>query len=515
MRDIVIIGGGTAGWLTAACLARHAESGMGPARITLIEAPGIATLGVGEGTFPTLRNTLRYLGIDEAAFMRDTSATFKQGIRFNNWLRTPENGHEEHFFHPFEAPYFDQDAGLLAHWLRMDAAKRPPFAQAMTFQKRVAEARRGPKRPHEGAFSGPLNYAYHVDAARLNRVLAARARELGVRHLEDTLTHVEAGADGAIARIETRLHGAHAADLYIDCTGFRAELIGEALGAPLQACRNILFADRAIVCRVPYARPDAPLESYTVANAHEAGWSWDIGLEHARGIGYVYSGAHSSDERAETVLREHLGAGDDTETRLIRFEPGWRTTPWVKNCVAVGLSGGFVEPLEATGIVLIELAASMIAEMLPASGPVDAPAARFNALMQERYENIAVFLKLHYALSRRIEPFWRDNTDPASMPDRLRDLLAQWRHRPPSRFDFRLDTETFAWFNYQYVLYGMGFETCINAKDDSAADTAHDTALAENMLSRIRQFGERATLDLPPHRVLIEQIYAHGFRDAG
>lgn len=507
MRTILILGGGTAGWLTAALLARHFESGLlGPTRITVIELPDIAAIGVGEGAFPTLRSTLRHLGVDEADFMRRTSATFKQGIRFNNWVRTPRIGESEHFFHPFEAPYFE-DGAALAYWLRLPADSRPPFAQAMTFQKRVAEAGRGPKRPHEGAFTGPLNYAYHMDSIRLAEVLAQRAQALGVRHIADAISHVALDADGAIANVTTERHGAHAADLYIDCTGFRAELIEKALQTPFRNVRDILFADRAVVCRAPYPRPDAPLESYTLANAHEAGWSWDIGLGHTRGVGHVYSSAHSDDARAEAVLRAHLG-GAEVETRVIRFEPGWRETPWVKNCVAVGLSGGFVEPLEATGIVLIELAASMIAEMLPASGPVCAPAERFNALMRERYENITTFLKLHYVLSQREEPFWRDNRDPASIPERLSERLAQWRRRPPSRFDFRLDAETFAWFNYQYILYGMGFETHI-----PAAENAEGKA-AQRMLNRIRQFGERATLDLPPHRALIEQIYAHGFRES-
>ncbi|MGA9659381.1 MAG: tryptophan halogenase family protein [Asticcacaulis sp.] len=510
MRNLLIIGGGNAGWLTAASLARHfSNSLMGQVRITLIESPVIATVGVGEGTFPTLRNTLRTLGIDEAVFMRDTSATFKQGIRFNDWVRTPKNGRHDHYFHPFEAPYYAEGTGLVPYWLRMDAVKRPPFAQAMTFQKRVAEARRGPKRPHEGAFSGPLSYAYHLDSTKLNAVLSARAIDLGVHHIKDTLTGVDLDENGAIARLRLQNSGTHTADLYIDCTGFRAELIGKAMRAPFHSVRDVLFVNRAVSCRVPYACNGAPLESYTVATAHPSGWSWDIGLEHGRGAGYVYSADHCTDEDAEAILRAHTGAGPETETRFTRFEPGWRTTPWMKNCVAVGLSGGFVEPLEATGIVLIELAANMIAEMLSASGPVEAPAVRFNALMNERYENIVNFLKLHYVLNQRDEPFWRDNTDLASVPDRLAELLEQWRYRPPGRFDFRLDTETFAWFNYQYILYGMGFATDVSGVDNAVAVSAE----AEHMLSRIHQFGERATLDLPPHRTLIEQIYAHGFSE--
>jgi hypothetical protein len=174
------------------------------------------------------------------------------------------------------------------------------------------------------------------------------------------------------------------------------------------------------------------------------------------------------------------------------------------NCVAVGLSGGFLEPLESTGVVLIEAAIAMIAELFPHNGPIDAPAQRFNQLMAARYENIINFLKLHYCLSRREEPFWRDNVDPDSIPDRLRELLDQWRFRPPNRYDFIIDLESFAYFNYQYILYGMEFRTDLSG---GRADFPDERA-AEKLFRRIQTFGERATADLPSHRALIAQINA-------
>ncbi len=508
-RTILIVGGGTAGWLSAAYLARYLEIGEhSHIDIALVESPEIGIVGVGEGTFPTIRNTLKFLGIDEAQFMRRTTATFKQGIRFNDWVKTPVNGSHEHYFHPFEAPFYTEGAGLVPYWLLQDEATRLPFAQAMTFQKRVAEARRAPKRPHEGDFSGPLNYAYHFDAARLAEVLADRARELGVRHLTGRLERVALDVNGAIDHIVTDAQGELRADLYIDCSGFRAELIGQALKIPFKSVRNVLFTDRAVACKVPYDTPDAPIESYTVATAHDAGWTWDIGLNGARGIGYVYSSDHTSDDKAESVLRSYVGKAE-LKTRLIPFEPGYRERQWVKNCVAVGLSGGFLEPLESTGVVLIEVAVSMIAELFPHNGPVDAGASRFNDLIVRRYDNIITFLKLHYALSQRTEPFWKDNTRPATIPERLRDLLEQWKFRPPGRYDFILDLESFAFFNYQYILYGMGFRTDLTP----ARDHYPNVEQADRIFARIRNFGERATLDLPPHRVLLQQIYEGGFRE--
>jgi tryptophan 7-halogenase len=504
-RRILIVGGGTAGWLTAAYLARFLDlSDQAQIEITLLESPELGIIGVGEGTFPTIRSTLKFLGIDETHFIRATSATFKQGIRFNDWLHAPlSDGTRHHYLHPFEAPFYTEGTSLVPYWLLQDAGTRPPFAAAVTIQNRVAESKRAPKKQGEGEFSGPLNYAYHFDAARLARMLRERAIELGVRHVTGLLTGVEPGADGAIAQVHTRELGALEADLYIDCSGFRAELIGKAPGAEFRSAKHILFTDRAIACKIPYADPEAPIESFTIAAAHAAGWTWDIGLEGARGIGTVWSSAHMSDDEAAQVLRDYVGH-DDYKARIIPFEPGYRAQQWVKNCVAVGLSGGFLEPLESTGVVLIEAAVGMIAELFPHNGPIDAPAKRFNELIVARYERIINFLKLHYCLSRRDEPFWRDNADPASIPEALQELLRQWRHRPPGRFDFLLDLESFAFFNYQYILYGMDYRTDLS---DGRGDFPNVEA-AEKLFARIRTFSERATEDLPTHRALIRAINA-------
>lgn len=503
-RSILIVGGGTAGWLTAAYLAKYLElSDDGKLEITLLESPEIGIIGVGEGAFPTIRQTLQFVGVDETRFIRETSATFKQGIRFDDWVHTPKDGKHSHFLHPFEAPFYTEGTSLVAYWLLQDEKTRPSFAKAMTIQNRVAEDKRAPKRPHEGEFSGPLNYAYHFDAHGLAQVLAERAREMGVVHLRGLLTGVALDETGAIGHVVTQEHGDLEADLYIDCTGFRAELIGKALHVPFKSVRRNLFTDRALACKIPYARPDAPIESYTIAAAHEAGWTWDIGLAGARGIGCVYSSDHMRDDRAAQILETYVGHQDFT-ARQIPFEAGYRERQWVKNCVAVGLAGGFLEPLESTGVVLIEAAVGMIAELFPHNGPIDAPARRFNELISARFDNIGNFLKLHYCLSQRDEPFWRDNADPASIPERLQELLEQWKYRPPGRFDFILDLESFAFFNYQYILYGMEFKTDLSP----VRDEFPNVKAAEKIFARIQNFGERATRDLPSHRALIAQINA-------
>ncbi|MBV8605685.1 MAG: tryptophan 7-halogenase [Pelomonas sp.] len=508
-RRILIVGGGTAGWLTAAYLAkalRLAERRQ--LEITVLESPDIGAIGVGEGSFPTIRATLQFLGIDEAQFLRETTATFKQGIRFVDWAEAPAGGRRHQFLHPFEAPFYSDELNLVPYWLRQDAAARRPFAEALTVQARAAEAGRAPKRGPAPAYGGPMNYAYHFDAARLAKLLAAYARGLGVDHVEATLNQVALDEAGAIAHVDTLQRGRFTADLYVDCTGFHAELIKHMAGAGLKSVREHLFVDRALACKVPADEdPDAPLPSVTIATAHEAGWTWDIGLDGARGVGCVYSSDHIDDARAEQLLRDYLGpAHADAPTRRIPFPTGYRKRQWVKNCVAVGLSAGFLEPLESTGIVLIEAAVGMIAEMLPYGGAIEAPARRFNELMTTRFENIVNFLKLHYCLSRRPEPFWRDNAAPDSIPLRLAELLEQWRLRPPGRFDFVLDTETFAFFNYQYILYGMGFATELRAGGDEFPQGRE----ADKLFAKVARFAERARADLPDHRQLIRRIRAAG-----
>ncbi len=502
-RSILIIGGGTAGWLTAAYLARFMEKRRPDIRITLVESPEIGPIGVGEGAFPTIRATLRFLGIDETQFIRAASATFKQGVRFDDWLHAPQDGRRHSYLHPFEPPFQADGIDLAAQWLLQDPGTRPPFAQAVTIQHQVAEAGRGPKAFGEGAFDGPLSYAYHFDAQKLGQVLAEHARNLGVRHLSGELTGAVLKGDGTIDHVLTREHGALEADLYIDCSGFRAELIARTLKSPFVSMRDQLFTNRAVACRLPYPHSDTPLATMTIATAHEGGWTWDIGLSTGRGLGTVYSSDHLSDEAALSVLAAYAGReADALDTRVLNFDPGYREKQWVGNCVAVGLAGGFLEPLESTGLILIEAAVAMIAELFPHHGAMGAPADRFNRLMVARYETIADFLKLHYCLSRRDERFWRENADPASISDRLLGLLDQWRHRPPNRFDFTIDVESFAFFNYQYILYGMGFTGTI----DPAAVPAPPES--DRMFRRLEIFGAQAAADLPGHRELISAIGA-------
>ncbi len=306
-HSVLIVGGGTAGWLTACFLAKTLGQAV---RITLVESTEIGIIGVGEGTFPSIRATLAAIGLDEARFVRECHATFKQGIRFDHWVRPKGAAGADHYFHPFSHPS-QRSVELLPHWLRGMAGEGVQFADAVTLQKRIADAARGPKRFADADFQGPLNYAYHFDAGRFARLLAEHGRALGVHHVLGTVERVALDDDGAIASVHTREQGALCADLYVDCTGFRAALIGEALGSPFRKVDDVLFVDRALAMQVPYADPSAPIASYTISTAHEAGWTWDIGLHERRGIGYAYSSRHTSAARAEEVLRAYIGPASE------------------------------------------------------------------------------------------------------------------------------------------------------------------------------------------------------------
>jgi tryptophan halogenase len=507
MDDILIVGGGTAGWLTAAYLARHLGKGPGAVRISLIESSEVGTVGVGEGTFPTIARTLAGLGVDEAEFMRESSASFKHGIRFVDWVREPcrhgPASGRRHYFHPFALPRLAV-MDLLPYWLLGDAGPGVSLADAVTLQERVCDAGRAPKRASDAAFRGPVNYAYHLDASRFGTFLSKVAKRLGVRHLVGHVDSVELDAQGGIGGVLTREHGRITAGLYVDCTGFRAQLIGAALGVPLRGVSDVLFVDRALAVQVPHEDERAPIAACTIATAQEAGWTWDIALSQRRGIGYVYSSRHCDDAGAESVLREYVGR--DLAFRQLRFQLGWRERHWVKNCVAVGLAGGFLEPLESTGILLIEAAACMIAELFQRAGDPEPAARQFNQRMSRRYERIVDFIKLHYHLSRRRDSaFWRDNADPVSAPESLLAHLEMWRHRPPGRFDLEMDHESFALANYQFVLYGMEFETRLDRS------RYPHSAPARQEFARVWEAAGRAAAALPAHRELLDRINQAGF----
>jgi len=317
--------------------------------------------------------------------------------------------------------------------------------------------------------------------------------------------------DGDIAAVRTRDTGRIAGDLFIDCSGVAALLIGGAYGVDFIDRSGELFNDRALAVQVPVA-PGSAIASQTNATAHAAGWIWDIGLPTRRGIGYVYSSAHSADDSAEVELRNYIaqtgGPKGCGSPRKLSFNPGYRETFWHRNCVAIGLSAGFIEPLEASALALVELSANMLSDELPATrDAMDIAARRFNDAFIYRWERVIDFLKLHYVLSTRTDSaFWRDNVRPESIPDRLSEQLALWRHQPPSRYDFHRVEEVFPSASYQYVLYGMGFRP----EPRATARRADDADRADVYFREAAALTSKMLPALPTNRELIRHVQRNG-----
>lgn len=508
MRNVVVMGGGSAGWLVASVLAAEwGARGHGTVQVTLVESPDSPAIGVGEGTWPSMRATLHRIGLDEAALVRECDAAFKQGSSFQGWA---DGACDDRYVHPFTLPVGHDEVDLAAAWLHSGPGR--PFAHAVGPQPALCDAGLGPKQAHTPAYGGVLNYGYHFDAVKLGHLLRRHATGvLGVRHVSDTVQQVQSHDNGDIAALLTSAHGALAAELFVDCSGMASVLLGGHFGVPLRSARGVLFNDSALAVQVAHARPDAPLACTTVATAHDEGWTWDIALPTRRGVGLVFDSASTDDAAAERALLGYLarsGAGEPLSApRRIRFEPGWRETFWHRNCVAVGLAAGFIEPLEASALALVELSAAMLRDELPPDrATMDLVARRFNQAFSYRWARIVDFLKLHYALNRRPDRgYWRAHRQASTLPDSLAEWLQLWQHRAPSRQDLYRHDEVFPVASYQYVLYGMGFQP------------RRAPALSEAALQRARQRlheAERQTHrlmgGLPSHRALIDHIRQHG-----
>jgi tryptophan halogenase len=507
IKTIVIVGGGTAGWLTAGVIAaRHLGRRQHGFTVTLVESPNVPTIGVGEGTWPTLRTTLKKMGVSETEFFRQCDASFKQGARFNRWTT---GAVDDGYYHPLMLPQQFGQVNLAPHWLAEEGDDS--FCDTVTPQGRICDAGLGPKTIATPEYDGQANYAYHLDAGKFAHFLQRHCCEqLGVRHVLADVTEVHLDESGDIARLDTAQGESVSGDLFVDCTGFAALLIGGAMKVPFRSCADTLFCDTALAIQVPYDQPDAPIASHTLSTAQSSGWIWDIGLPTRRGVGHVFSSSHIDVDAAEQELRAYLGdAGRDLPVRKLSIRGGHREQFWVRNCVAVGLAAGFLEPLEASAIVLIELSAKMIAEQMPACREVmDVVARRYNETTRYRWGRIIDFLKLHYALTKRTDTdFWRDNARPETMPDRLRGLMELWRYQSPwLHEEFDRAEEVFPSASYQYVLYGMGARTAV------LPGTLDDVALAERARRENRMQTQRMVNSLPAHRDLINKIVRHGLQ---
>ncbi|HSX50361.1 MAG TPA: tryptophan halogenase family protein [Cellvibrio sp.] len=451
ITSILIVGGGAAGWLTAGILsARYGQQ----IDITLIESTDVPIIGVGEGSWPSLRNTLRDMRIAEVDFFRECDASFKQGVKFINWRSDKV---ADFFYHPFSLPIGFLERNIAACWVANPTATS--FADAVCTQELLCEKNRAPRTADTEDYKSHVNYGYHLDAGKFVTFLRRHCTQvLGVKHRVGTINTVHQHHQG-ITAIETLDHQRIEADFFIDCSGLKSLLVGETLGAKFIDKSDQLFIDSAVAVQAPYATQESPVLPYTIAHAQPAGWIWDIGLASRKGIGHVYSSRHMSDDDALVLLGEYVGSGfEKLSPRKLHIPCGYREKFWVKNCVAVGMAAGFIEPLEASALVMVELAANYIRDQLPRHKSVmPIVAKRFNELQTYRWNSIVDFLKLHYLLSDRETAFWRDNRDPGTVPESLKESMELWRYHVPYKRDLLFKEEVFPIASYQYILYGMGF----------------------------------------------------------
>jgi tryptophan 7-halogenase len=516
VNNVLVVGGGTAGWLTAAILAKQLNSHQpGAVQVTLVESPNIPILGVGEGTWPTMRATLQNLGVNESEFMRECDATFKQGSEFVNWIDTPSEKKSNSYFHPLSAVFHSaNNFNLAPYWLLAADSERIPYDLAVATQSRICQMGLAPKKITTPEYVAIQNYSYHLNANKFAAFMAKFAvSKLGVKHLLANVSDVKLDGHGMVTSVVTdsaeqpEIH----ADFFIDCSGTRALIIEGALGVKWHDINDVLFNDTALAMQVPYENSTAPIATHTIATAQECGWTWDIGLHNRRGVGYVYSSRHTTDARAEEVLREYVGPQNKgLEARKIPLRLGYREKFWHKNCVAVGMSAAFIEPLEASAIFLIEAAANMIADQFPRDAQAMAYVEeKYNKTFRLRWDKSVDFVKLHYCISKRRDTqYWVDSCALESIPESLQKKLNHWRSHVPSKYDFDYAYEPFVLDSYLFVLYGMQFPTSLTHNES----TFQDANEARNKFMEIDNVTNILTKELPSQRELVEKVYKYGFQ---
>lgn len=493
-----------------------------PVEIALIESPDVPRIGVGEATIPNIKHILAVVGISETDFLRRVDGTFKQAIKYVNWVR----GSGDYYYHPFDGFRVQPVDRAAMNWLRSN--RIIPFAETTSAQPVICELGLAPKPlgaldPNQG-----LKYAYHMNALKFADMLTEVATARGVQHHLDHVTDVETTQSGDITAVLTRSGQRLEADLFIDCTGFAALLTEKTLGVEWVDCSQWLLCDRAVTMNVHYEHHyPGYVRPYTTATALSSGWAWEIPLQNRKALGYVHSSAHIGIDDAENELRSFEGThARELDTRTVHFKVGHRARAWVRNCISIGLAGNFIEPLESTGLYLSDLATVMLAEHFPFDADMQPLARRFNRIMANRFYEILDFINLHYCLTQRTDTeFWREIRKPERINDRLRAKLEFWRHKIPSKSDFvdqrlpgqnptplpgnglpgdtrpAIDTGTiFGLESYEAILYGMEFlaDEC----DDWFGSNRSDTRVPKYILDRLSE----APRTLPPHSIWLERV---------
>lgn len=521
MRTIVIVGGGSAGWMAAAYLngALNKRGRDSRVAITLLESPDIPRISVGEATIPSMRHLLAVIGVDERDFMRTTDATFKQSIKYVNWVKN-DNTFYHHPFSRYTNSPLDTSG---ADWLESD--RSIPYMETVSAQPLLCEMGRAPLMLDDWSMGTPLSYAYHMNAQKFADYLRDFSIARGVVHVRANLVGVKRQDNGFISRIELDNKETLTGDLFVDCTGFKAKLIGETMGVKVEDCSKWLLCDQAITMHIPYVdHYPGMVRPYTTATALSSGWIWDIPMQSQRSIGYVHSSHFISDEKAELEMRAYQG--NDTlklPSRRIQFSVERRQKLWEGNCIAIGLSGGFIEPLESTGLYLSDLGAVALAEHFPFDDrDIDKLSYRYNRILSNRFYEILDFINMHYCLTKRDDTeFWRTVQRPEHINDRLKAKLEHWQCKPPTPMDFEdqcffgLPTEASSNLTFPHApvdtaaLWNHESYLCILLGMNSIAEEYHAQSesgrsaprVYEAVLDQVKQGNQK----LPPHALWLQQ----------
>ena len=489
IRRIVIAGGGTAGWMVAAGLSKSLGSLYD---IRLIESEEIGTIGVGEATIPTLHFFHEILGIDEQEFMVATNATFKLGISFENWRNV-----NEHYFHSFGTtgkPHWT--AGFQHFWLEGRQRGLASDYGDYCLELRAAMDKRFAKLPNWG-----LNYAYHLDATAYAAYLRRYSEALGVQRIEGKIVKVHTdtsgtashgGISGITLNDGSRIEG----DLFIDCTGMRSLLLGETLGVPYEDWSHWLPCDSAVAAQTASVGEAVP---YTRSIAHPFGWQWQIPLQHRVGNGLIYSSKHLGDDEAKATLLANVQGEVLRPPRVIKFTPGQRQQVWKNNCVAIGLSSGFLEPLESTSIHLIQRSLTRLIQMFPANGVCQGDIDEYNNQTHTAIQTIRDFIILHYHVTNRSDSqFWRD-CKAMAVPKLLAHRIQLFKDTARVCLD---SDELFKDNSWIQVMMGQG----ITPSAHHPVTRQMDNRDLSEFLGEIRKDAARSFIKLPKHQAFVQQF---------
>lgn len=511
IQKIIIIGGGSAGWMSAAYLSKSLQG----LDITVIESPDAAPIGVGEATIPTIKTEFfDRLGIEESEWMPALGATYKLGIKYQDWRKSPQQG-GDHYYHIFgEVPMIDE-VPLSAVWIKryLEGKTQTPFTHSCLAASVAFDHHLSPRTLDGTQY---IHYAYHFDALGLANFLKNWTKQRGVKHVIDKLINAKQDEQGNITEVVSE-HHAYAADLFIDCSGFAGVLIDKVFKEPIVSFKDFLITDRAIAVNIPDAPDQQDIRNYTSAIAMKSGWMWEIPLFDRSGNGYVYSSEFISDDDAMAELQQHFGERlKNTSLRPIKFNSRRHERAWVKNCVAIGLSSSFLEPLESSTIYFIYAALYQLVKCFPNKQIDPALRDKYNRKVNYMVDDNMDFIAMHFkTVQREDTPFWKANKYETKMPDSLKEILTKHKAGLPIKRPTVTNDNLYPTFkslfqnfwtetNYQCILCGVGYlpnqpYPLLNYRDDILQE-------ADKLFEKVKRESAHLKEILPTHFEYLQSL---------